>query len=398
MSILFRKHDDGGDEARSLSYQDVWGPGQVWDPTSGAMSLVPLYAATSLIADQFASTPVSAYDKGSSEVPVRLKRQPVLLTDPGVNGLDLYSWKHQAIASCLLRGNAYGLIRATTVGGVPTKISWLNPNDVQIDESTGTPVYLYKGGVINRQDLIHIPAYVQAGSVEGLSPLALFKVQVETANRAQEFGKNWFKRGGIPSGVLRNTARTLTAEQAQQTKARFKASVSASEPFVTGNDWDYTAITIPGGEASFIAALKMTATQFAAIYRVPPEDIGGESGGTSLTYKSLEQDMIRFAIRTLRPWTSRFESVFNQYLPGHQYVKFNLDATARADLQTRMLAHKTAIDAGVETITEARAYEEREPLTDAQWEEFMKARTTAQTITSDDSVTGASNDSEKPDA
>lgn len=372
MSILFRKA-----EQRSISFQDVWGSGGSLNSLhTNALSLVPVYAATGLIADQFAASPVAVFDKGASGVPVKAETQPALVRDPGVGGLDVYSWKHQAITSCLLRGNAYGYIVGTE-RGVPSKVAWLNPDNMRVDESTGVAQFYYNGKLVPRADLIHIPAYVQAGSVVGLSPLGLFKAQIETADQAQQFGKNWFKRGGIPSGVLRNTSKTLTADQASATKSRFKASVSASEPFVTGADWDYTAITVPGGEAQFISTLKLTATQFAAIYRVAPEDIGGETSGSSLTYKSLEQDQIRFAQRTLRPWTTRFEAVLNRYLYGDQYVRFNLDASARADLSTRMTAHGVAIAAGIETISEARALEERAPLTPEQLAEFLATRKTA---------------------
>lgn len=371
MSILFGRAPV---EERSVSFQDVWGSGGSVTRGGNPLAVVPVYSATGYIADHFASSPVAVFDKGGSDVPSRVKNQPRFVRDPGVGGLDVYSWKHQAIASCLLRGNAYGFIHAWDSAGTPSQIEWLKPDSMRVDESGPVPEFWYNGVLVPRDRLIHVPAYVQAGSVVGLSPLGLFKAQLETSDEAQTFGKNWFKRGGIPSGVLRNTAKTLTSESASEAKQRFKASVSAVEPFVTGNDWDYTAITIPGGEAQFISALKLSATQVAAIFRVAPEDVGGETSGSSLTYKSLEQDQIRFAMRTMRPWTTRFEAVFDRYLYGTQYMKFNLDASARADLSTRMSAHKTAIEAGIETIDEARALEERAPLTPEQLETFKSLR------------------------
>src|SRR5206468_10990364 len=106
-------------------------------------------------------------------------------------------------------------------------------------------------------------------------------------------------------------------------------------------------------------------------YRVPPEDLGGETSGTRLTYKNLEQDQIKFAVRTLQPWATRFEAVFNRYMPTNQYVKFNLDASARADLLTRYQAHQIGIGSGFETIDEIRAIEDREPLTPEQLQQYQ---------------------------
>jgi len=359
MSILWGSRPA---EQRSISFQDVWGSGGTFSSGVNPLSIVPVYSATGLIADQFASSPVSVYDKTDSGVPTRAKVQPQLVRDPGVNGLDIYSWKHQAISSALLRGNAYGYILNRDRDGIPSTVVWLNPNDVDVDESGPSPVFTFKGNVIPRARLIHIPAYVQAGSVVGMSPLALFKAQIETADAAQNYGKTWFKRGGIPSGILKNTAKAMNAEQVAIAKSRFKASVSSSDPFVTGADWDYQAISIPGSEVQFISALELTANQWAAIYRVAPEDVGGRSSGTTLTYKSLEQDQIKFAQRTMRPWTTRFEAVLDRYLFGTQYVRFNLDASARADLKTRYEAHAIAIASGFRTVNEVRELEELPPL------------------------------------
>ena len=47
-------------------------------------------------------------------------------------------------------------------------------------------------------------------------------------------------------------------------------------------------------------------------------------------------------------------------------MKFNLDASARADLKTRYEAHQIAIQSDFKTVDEVRALEELPPLTDAQ--------------------------------
>lgn len=364
MSLLFRRAEE-----RSISYQDVWGSGGTpdlrGDSIAAALGLAPVYAATALISDQIAATPVSVFDK-TAGVPTRVASQPDLVSNPGVNDLDVFSWKHQACASLLLRGNAYGYVADWDSRGVPSRVQWLRPDSVLVDETDVVPQFFFDGRLIPRDRLIHIPAYVVPGSVVGLSPIGLFKLQIETGMEAQAFGRKFFKRGTVPSGFLKNTAKTLSAEQASETKRRFSAAVSSSEPFVSGMDWSYEAIGVPQGEVQFLAGIKATANQIAAVYRVAPEDVGGEANGSSLTYKNLEQDQIRFAVRTLRPWTTRFEAVFDRYLPANQYMKHNLDASARADLKTRYEAHQIAITAGFRTVDEVRALEELPPLTAAQ--------------------------------
>lgn len=364
MSVLF-----GRAETRNISYQSLWGAGDNvvdlrGDKLSTALRLVPVYAATSLIADMVAASPWAVFEK-NSDVPSKLPMQPQLVTDPGVDGVDPFTWKHQAMTSALLRGNAYGLILDVDRGGIPSKVKWLHPDKVEIDEDGRFAQFYWNGRKVDREDMIHIPAYTVAGSIKGLSPIQQFKLQIETGSQAQTFARNFFKRGTVPPGWLKYLPKGLTPEQSAEAKRRFLATVSSGEPMVSGNDWDYTPIAVPAGDAQFLAGIKATANQIAAVFRVAPEDAGGESSGSSLTYKNLEMDMLKFNVRTLRPWTTRFEAAFNRYIPNG-YTKFNLDAGARADLKTRYEAHQIAIQNNFATVDEVRALEERPPLTAAQ--------------------------------
>jgi HK97 family phage portal protein len=361
MSLLFKKS-----EVRSSSLQEMWGTGDYSVIDGGkyksALGLVPVYAATGLIADAFASSPWAAYVR-SDGVSSRAAVQPSLIVDPGVFGLDLYSWKHQLVSSLALWGNAYGLATAFDSTGTPSKVAWLRPDRVLVDEQLGrAPRFFYEGQQIDQASLIHIPWYTVPGSVKGMSPLELFRVQVDTGLEAQKTGKNFFRRGAVPSGLLKYTKSGITADVAAAAKARFVQSVSSNEPFVHGSDWEYSALSLPASDVNFIAGVKLTANQIAAIYRVDPEDVGGETGGSTLKYATLEMNEQRFNSRTLLPVAKRVESVIDRHLPPAQYVKCNLDARVRTDLKTRYEAHKIALEAGFKTVDEVRALEELKPL------------------------------------
>ncbi len=363
MSLLFKRVS----EARSgANWTALWGSGQLSSVDGGkyktALSVVPVYAATAFIADAWACSPWAAFDK-SDGVPQRSKRQPQLLTDPGAFGQSLYSWRFQLATSWGLWGNAYGLVTAVDAGGVPSKVTWLRPDRVEVEEDFGrAPQYFYEGKRLERQSLIHIPWYVVPGSVKGLSPIGAFRTQIETGVEAQRTGKNFFRRGAVPGAILRNTKQTLTAEVAAETKRRFVATTSSNEPFVTGNDWEYEPIPLPASDVNFIQGAKWTANQIAAVYRVDPQVIGGEVGGSTLKYATLEMNELQFNTTTLRPFATRVESAMDRLLPDSQYVKTNLDARVRADLKTRYEAHKIAIDAGFKTVDEVRALEDLSPL------------------------------------
>jgi hypothetical protein len=129
---------------------------------------------------------------------------------------------------------------------------------------------------------------------------------------------------------------------------------------VTGNDWDYTPITIPPEQAQFIESQKLSANQVAAIYGIDPDEIGGEAAN-GLTYSNEESRQIKRAAN-MRPYLVRFERAFASWLPDREYVKFHTDATIRPDIKTRWEVNKIRLDAGAVSLNEIRAQEDERPI------------------------------------
>lgn len=354
MSLLF------GRERRSLSYQDVWGSGGSWDQYTAdkALSLVPVYAATRFLADSVASLPARTFRQvGDLREPTRT---PNLFLTPTGYGTS-YDWWHRCMVSLLLRGNAYGIITSLEPTGFPRTVEWVHPESVSVDESGDTPAYAYRGQTIPPERMIHVVAYAEPGRFVGLSPIAAFKMTMETGYRAQESTRDWYKRAGKPLGHLKNMKKTLSPEDSTTAKERYRASVEDGDVLVTGDDWDFKPITISAQDAQFLAAIKATATQIAAIYGVSPDRIGGESG-KSLTYSTVEGDTLHELTWAVRPWLVRLEAVFTNLLPRPQFLRFNPDAMIRVDLKSRYEAHQISLQNEWQTINEVRAIEDKPPV------------------------------------
>lgn len=355
-------------ERRTINFQEAFARGDdttlLGSSIEAGLRLIPVYAATSLIADVISTLPLRVYRDLGDGVRDRVKAQPKLVTGPAPFGGRI-AWVHQGVSSLLLRGNATGIVLARDAAGTPSVVAWQHPDVVRVDESQYLPRFFVREVEVPLEAVVHIPAYVLPGSIVGLSPLRLFKMQFEAAMRAQKFGLDWYRNGTAPTGKLRNREKVVDAKEASKIKARFKEAVADGDLFVTGADWDYESLTVSPADAQFLQQIKASATQIAAIYRLSAEDVGGETG-SSLTYATLEQNDLKMAKRALLPWTARFEEALSGLLPRPQYARFNLDAVSRADLMTRMNAHDVALRAGLETNDEARALEERPPLTPEQ--------------------------------
>lgn len=346
--------------------------------TKNALRLIPLYAATSLIADQFSLLPMTGYDTVNGRK-TRLDPQPLLCTDPHVNPVfTRVEWLHQYAVSRLLRGNAYGVVTAIDQFGTPTKIAWLNPDNVRVDESGPVPQYFHNEELLDINTVLHIPWYPAPGSIVGLSPVSHFRSQIETGMAANDYGNKWFRNGATPSGHLKYTGKvnggTLSNAQSAQVKERFKATIAGNDFFVSGSDWDWKALSVSAEDAQFLQTIKATANQIAAIFHVDPEDIGGEAG-SSMTYSTLELNQIKFQVRAQQPLMTALEAHVKRILPGTQYVKLNADAMIRTESKVRAEVHEINLRTGMETQDEGRALEDKAPHTPAEREQWLQYRT-----------------------
>lgn len=367
---LFRRASE--EQRSSDGWETISGSGKDLDKSmEAALRLVPVYAATSLIADSIAIMPVAEYESTGGSKQKARSQSPLLLDPHPAPTMTRVEWLAQFATSFLLRGNAYGLIASLDSAGTPAKIAWLHPDHVEVDESRGLPTYRYKGRKLDAATVVHIPWYVVPGSVVGLSPIGQFREVLKTGYYAQKFGMDWFDHGAAPTGHLKYGQGKLDSEQAAKAKARFKASVAENDIFVSGNDWEWTQLSVNADEAQFLETIKATANQIAAIYRVDPSDVGGESGN-SLTYSTLEMNQIKFQTRALQPIFTRLEHHLSRLLPDFHYVKFNPDALVRTDTKTRAEVMKLQLESGLLVNDEGRELEERPKLTAQQKAEWQK--------------------------
>lgn len=355
MSLFFKP------EQRAVTSIAGWGRGDdavLGSSTQSLLSVIPVFAACRLISDSIATLPMQAYRKAGDT------RQPIPL--PAVFDKETrIEWVQQALMSLLLHGNAYGWVVARAGDGTPLTVVWLNPEHVQVDETGPLPAFRYNGREIPAADMKHIPAYSIPGTVKGVSPIGVCSMLGDTGASTQRMMRDWFKGRAVPGVTAQNTERTLDPKQAAEIQERLQTRLRNGQPFVHGKDWDINILSMPADDAGFIASAKLNATQVASIYGIPPEMIGGETG-SSLTYSTVELNMINFATFTLRPWLSKLEQEFSGWQATGVAVRFNVDAMIRVETKTRYEVHEIARRMGLRNINEIRTLEDLQPLPEGQ--------------------------------
>lgn len=352
MSVFFRKGEQRAMDA-SWFGTDPDRPASV--TPENAPTLAPVFAAIRHIVDFTSTLPLDAYRIGDNDTRTAVPLPTLFSSQNELGRPGIFNWIGQAMFAMITAGNAVGWVVKADNFGLPIVVNWLGRGDWT---HTDGQWYVY-GQPVPASRIFHIPWIVPPGSTLGLSPIEHYATIVRAGLSAQEYSD--VKRGGgIPPAHLKNNALVLDSEKSANIRDRAAAAFASGKPFVTGNDWDLSLMTIPPNHAQFIETLKLSANQIAAIYGIDPREIGG-SASESLTYSTDESRSLNRA-NNMRPYLVRLERAFNRALPRGDFIKFNVDATIRADIKTRTEVVGAQLADGRMSVNEARALEDRKPV------------------------------------
>jgi HK97 family phage portal protein len=316
-----------------------------------------VWACVDLIASTISTLPLAAYRRGEQEP---LPDLPPILRQPSA-GWDLHEFIYAVLSCLLVRGNAYGLIVDRAGAGLlPSQVELLAPErvGVQVD---GRIIWRIDGHEVDPAAIWHVRAFTTPGQVLGLSPINYARQGIGLGIAAERYAAKFFGESAIPSGVL-TSDQDIKQDRADQLKARWRQAHGGNRDIaVLGNGARFQAVTIPPEEAQFLETTRANLATVARYFRVQPELIGGESGG-SLTYADVEQRATDFLVFCLRPWLIRLETALSALLSSTTSVKFNAAALVRTDLLTRYQAHESAIRAGWKLRSEVRELEDLPPI------------------------------------
>jgi HK97 family phage portal protein len=332
------------------------------------MRHVAVWAAVNLISDLIATLPWHTF-RDRDSIPNQDDPTATLIADPDPGFVSAIGWRRQVLVSCLLRGNAYGLVVERDRALWPTSIRLLHPDKVRLDMKAGKLAWKVDGEPIDGRDLWRVAAYEVPGSPLGLSPLTYVAEAAGLGLAVQRFGGDWFADSAQPSGLLVNE-NPITEEIARIAKDRWAAGSGTRDPRVLGNGWKYEPVSINPEESQFLETIQANGAQIATFFGLRPEDLGYKTGDSN-TYANVEQRQIDRLTYPILGWVRRLEDALTASMPRPRYVRANVDALIRVDTMTRYKAHDLAIRSGFASRDERRSLEELAPIPDGTGGEFL---------------------------
>jgi HK97 family phage portal protein len=344
---------------RAVSYQDVWGTGGDWKEVrltsaEAALGVSAVLAAVDLIASRIQMMDYAEVTAGEDGLE-RTLAMGQLLREPS-STLAPDEWMYQAAASYLLFGKVAGYVTATGANGWPSKLDWLNPDRLVAVTDAGSVRWSYAGQALDPARLVMRRwAPMIPGDLNGVAPVNKLHVDIQRGLKAAIYERDFFESGGLPMAVLKSD-KDLTPENVDIANARYDAARASRgrRPLVLGRQWSLDAIRYSPAETGVDAVEKRIATKVASVYHVPPEWVGGESGG-SLTYDNPEMNTRLLDGIALQPVYTMLERMITaECLPRPRMLRIYPESILRSDPKSAAEIDERLIRSGMATTNERR--------------------------------------------
>ncbi len=340
-----------------------------------ALTLTPFRSAVMLISETVGMLPLKVYREigDGSKATAREHRTYRMLHDRPNPITPAHRFWSTVATHLLIWNNAYiEKLRGST--GLVEELWVRDPAKVIVewDDSTKRKRFYEEtsGGrrYWNEDQLLHISGWSVNG-ITGESLLHRGRQTIGNALAREEFEGAFYKRGAIFSGIIEYPGQLKTDAAVDRLKGLFKSRYEGSKKAFGTPVLEEGAVFKPNQmslvDLAFEEAQQRSRTEIAVMFRLPPSFLGGTTGD-SLTYATVESNMIQFVQHTIAPWTNMI-AVALAGDPGlfpfqSWFPEFVLEGLLRADSKARAEFYKTLTEVGAILPNEIRGRENLAPL------------------------------------
>lgn len=339
----------------------------------------PVYACWAIIAQEVSRIPlrhVRKLEDGSVEdlvqAPARVFRTP----NQYQTRSDFFLY---LVRSLLSDGNAYarvvrnGRFEVAALYPINPRACWPS-----IDQQTGEVYYQVsdsqeaalsgsQGDIwVPARDMLHVRLFTPTHPLVGETPLVAAALSTQAGLAIESQMSAFFGNMARPSGIIRHPGR-LDPDAILRIKTRFKEASNgprAGDPIVFTEGMEWSNLTMSAVDADLIASAKLTQTQIAQVYRVPPFMLGDLEQAKFASVEALTRWFVNSGLGFyLDHISDSLTRIFG--LPLNEEIEFDYEAALfRSDFKEFMSGLEMATRSGVMSPNEARAMRRLPPVAD----------------------------------
>jgi HK97 family phage portal protein len=343
-----------------------------------AMRLAAVYACVRVIAEDVAKVPLHLYrrlpgggrDRADDRPAARVLRRPNAMQ----TGMEM---RETMTAHAVLRGAGYGEIIENRAGDA-TGIVPLDPaRTTQLLDGMGREM----GFRTTRPDgtVDTLPAsrvlYLRGLSLDGVtgcSPVTYHRETIGLGHAALQMGARQLAND-IGGSVFLQAPDGFAFKDAESRQNHVKAL----KEWATGKnkyapiplEWGFRPVRVAmtNEDAQYIEGRKLTRSEIAAIFRVPPHKIGDLE---KATFSNIEHQAIEYVVDTLLSWYRRWELRLDAALLSEEeqevyFFEHLVDGLLRGDIKARYEAYQIGRNIGTLSRNDVRRFENQNPLSAA---------------------------------
>jgi HK97 family phage portal protein len=326
-----------------------------------------VYACVRIISETIGSLPLMVYDRlpnGGKKRRIN-DRWHILLHDAPNDTQTAMEFREQMQAALCLRGNAYAQI-IRNADGFPISLIPLSPDAVTPRWQGGRIVYDHRteSGLrtFQKPDIFHIKGRSSDGLV-GRSVLKdareAFGVAIATQNYASKFWRN----DATPGMILKHPTK-LSPEGKKSLKESWDSAFGGEGQRGTAvltEGMTVERLTVTAEDSQFLETRKLSRSEIAGIFGVPPHMIGDLD---KATFSNIEHQAIQFVTMSIRPWLVRWEqALYQQVIIGtNTFAEFAVEGLLRGDIKSRYDAYAVGRNWGWLSVNDIRALENMNPI------------------------------------
>jgi HK97 family phage portal protein len=325
-----------------------------------ALLLSAVYRCVECISDQVAQLPLKLYSIDAQGYKIEATDSELydLLTKQPNEKMTMFSLMKASVASILLNGNAYILIRRES--NKIKDLVFVPAGFVNIIESPEKIEYQVTGykQLIPAKDMIHLKN-ISLDGVRGVSTLQYARITLGIATASENTANNFFKSGGAISGIL-STPNSLSTKQKEDARQSWAMAYGSNNDrngiAVLDGNWSFQELSISPADAQLLESRKFNVIDIARFFGVPPTKLFDTAG---VNYNSLEMSQLAFLTDCIQPLLVKIEQefevkLFNRGERTHFDVKFDTTSMLRVDKTTLANYYNTMFNMGVLSPNEIR--------------------------------------------